>query len=120
MIKHLIYKKFKPAAHRMLCFLILTVWITGVHGATRTSVTSGDWNDPNTWSPAGIPQSNDNVTISDGDTVTVASNEAAQTLTVSTSGVLTWSTGDSLTINGTFTVNGTVKMNEGNIILPVS
>lgn len=57
-----------------------------------TSVSSGDWNSPSTWSPPVVPGPADSVTISAGDTVFLASagTPAAPTVDV-----------DALTIDGT-------------------
>jgi len=54
------------------------------------SVQSGNWSNPATWSTAAVPQPTDNVTIADGDTVTIDTAATCLDLTVGqgVSGVL--------------------------------
>ncbi len=47
-----------------------------------TSVGSGNWNDDNTWSGAGIPVAGDAVTIQGGHTVTLTADAACTSATI--------------------------------------
>lgn len=83
-----------------------------------TSITSGPWSNPATWS-GGVPTAGDNVTIATGHTVTIDSSNAFS-VTIQTGAVLqfesatarTLSVGDDVTINagGTFqsSLTGTI------------
>ena len=52
------------------------------HAATCSSVRSGNWNDPGTWSCGLIPGAGDNATINGGDTITVTGDADVMNLTV--------------------------------------
>lgn len=102
----------------MFVAIIITVMNVGFSFATnRTSVASGNWNVSSTWSPAGSPAPADNVTIAAGHTITVNSNQTVHHVTVNAGATLTWATANTLSITGSFTVNGTVTMSGGNINL---
>ncbi len=88
-----------------------------VKAVSKATVSSGNWNNTSLWSPSGIPAANDDVTIGAGHQVTIVNNQSVRALTVSSGASLTWSTSNKLTIGGTFTVNGMVIMNGGNIHL---
>ncbi len=49
---------------------------------------SGDWNDPNSWSPNGVPTVGDTVTIVSGDTIVVTGQHTITSVTVNSGGVL--------------------------------
>ena len=87
---------------------------------SKISVSSGNFNTASIWSPSGVPQAGDDVTLMPAHTITVSNNQSVRTLTISSGAVLTWSTGNKLTIGGAFVVNGTVTMNGGNIHFPAS
>jgi hypothetical protein len=74
-----------------------------------TSTGSGNWSSSSTWSPSGVPGSNDNVTVAHGNTVTVNGNYTCKNLTIgdATSGATTVnvSTGYTLTITGACSIN---------------
>ncbi|MEM9858097.1 MAG: T9SS type A sorting domain-containing protein [Bacteroidota bacterium] len=78
---------------------------------------SGDWNDPDSWSPAIVPTAaSGTINILSGHTITVSDVQSADQITVDLGGVLTISgsgsftvaagSGDDLTINGTVNNNG--------------
>ncbi|MFZ1848061.1 MAG: MopE-related protein, partial [Saprospiraceae bacterium] len=69
------------------------------------NVASGDFSEPNNWNPNGVPQSCDQVSISNG-TVIVGSSVQVDDLTLDNSSTLKGN--GTLTINGTFTNNGTI------------
>lgn len=52
-----------------------------------TSKKSGNWNSTSTWNGGSIPTSNDQVTISDGHTVTINTNASCRNLTIGTGGL---------------------------------
>ena len=60
-------------------------------GAPISSVGSGMWTNPASWSPARVPESTDDVTIVNGSTTTLSTNVAITiaSLTIQTNGVLT-------------------------------
>ncbi len=53
---------------------------------TKTSTGNGDWNDPSTWSPFGVPLSTDNVIITSNHRVNLTTNQACNSLTVGMGG----------------------------------
>jgi uncharacterized protein (DUF736 family) len=67
---------------------------------TKTANANGNWSDANTWSPSGVPASNDNVII-DGDQVTVTADALCGSLT------FTNGTTSSLTVNSNVTLTVT-------------
>ncbi len=83
-------------------------WSTNAPGA-KTSVISGQWGDPNTWSPIGVPTADDNVTIADGNSVTINVAAVANNVTVGqgTGGVLQYdpSVARSLTVSNNVTIS---------------
>lgn len=83
------------------------------YSITKTSVMTGNWNDPNAWSPAGVPVSADDAIIQAGHTITLNADQAITALTVDAGATLTWNAGRRITITGAFTVNGTANMNGG-------
>jgi len=110
----------KPSHHiqkQLLVFYCILLLPTAYCLATtRTSVSSGNWNVANTWSPCGAPTAMDNVVIASGHTVTVKTNESVKNVTINSGGLLTWSNANTLTLTGNLTVNGNVVMNGGNIL----
>lgn len=80
-----------------------------------TSSNSGSWSTSSNWNPSGVPEANDNVTISSGHTITIDQNISVASLTVGTAdqtGTLKFennTTVRNVTISGDVTVsaNGT-------------
>jgi hypothetical protein len=112
----------KPA--RLMAAALLTVWLSAwsgsVYAAPCTSQSSGNWNSCTTWSGllcllscggiiGGTPNSNSDVTISNGDVVTVnVANAAANTVTIeggSSISSLAFSLDHSLTVTNNVTIN---------------
>jgi hypothetical protein len=103
---------------RLMTFLlILLSGIQSAYSINRISIASGDWNTSATWSPSGSPAPTDNITIAQGHTITVSTNQTIHTVIVDVGGKLTWATGNTLSVTGNLMVNGTVNMNGGNISL---
>jgi endonuclease I len=76
-----------------------------------SSILTGLWGTATTWS-TGIPYQHDNVTVST--TVTVDADAPCNNLTVGTTGTLIINLAKTVTINGDFTVNGTLTNHAGN------
>ena len=83
--------------------------------ATKTASVTGNWNATATWGGSPIPTSSDDVIINSGVTVSFniyGTSTTVLSLTVNESGVLTFNTldGNSLTITGDVTNNGTLRI----------
>jgi hypothetical protein len=79
------------------------------------SITNGNWESASTWNRNAVPTATDNVTISNGTTVTVNSTASvANAVTINTTGTLTVS-GNTLTTTATVTNNGTVNVSGGTL-----
>jgi hypothetical protein len=73
-----------------------------------SNVVSGNWNNPGSWLPAGVPNSTDNVTILNGHTITINTDALCNNLTIGQglSGVLRiGNNGTSRTINVNNNIN---------------
>jgi hypothetical protein len=83
-------------------------------GGNKISIASTAWNTATTWSPTGVPTSADNVTIANGNTVTINVNAVCNNLNVGqgTSGVLVIGNNNNNTPR-IITVNGNVIVNVG-------
>jgi hypothetical protein len=74
----------------------------------KISLTSGNWNTANTWTPNGVPTAGDNVTIANGHLVLINTNAVCNALTVGAG------TGSTLQFSGaarTMTVNNNLLVN---------
>ncbi len=74
----------------------------------KTSLTSGNWNTANTWTPNGVPTAGDNVTIANSHLVLINTNAVCNNLTVGAG------TGSTLQFSGaarTMTVNNDLLLN---------
>lgn len=78
---------------------------------TITSVQSGDWNTPSTWSCNCVPESFNDVEISNGDEVSVSSKSNIRNLVVS--GSLAFNTNDTLDVYGDITFNNSLTLTNG-------
>ncbi len=86
--------------------------------ATCTSVASGAWNDPATWSCGVVPGPADNVIIAGGTTVTIDAGSPAPTCTdiaINMNGSLVFSAGTTLEVAGHWTNNGTFSAGTGTV-----
>ncbi len=97
--------------------LVASLWApTHVQAVAYTSAGSGDWGNPLTWSPNGVPNAADTVVIAGGHTVTVTTAQAALGATINASGVLTV-TSTTLTVGATgMLVNGSGTVNNNGTI----
>ncbi len=86
------------------------------------SITNGLWNTPATWTPTGVPVATSDVIIGCivPHTVTVnapAVSNVCRTLVVETGSVLNFNAGQTLTVQGDVTNNGTINTNGGTLII---
>ena len=96
--------------------IVLNILVTSEAAATtKTSVSSGNWNNASCWTPSGKPSAIDDVTILVNHTIILNSDEQVHNLTVAATGKFIGSTNKSLNISGDITVNGMFDMNGGNI-----
>ena len=101
---------------KKLYLSLFSITMFSVAGAqVITSITSGSWHSPATWSPAAVPGCSDSVFINNTHTISVSSaGNTANTLNIQIGGALTVSAG-SLTIGCTF--NNKLLTNEGTLTL---
>lgn len=102
-------------------FVIFVLLMGEAMAATCTSTASGDWKD-NVWTPssscntASGPPAGSTVVIANGTTITVDSNPPAATnITINAGGVLRGNNGNTLSLTGNFTNNGTFTANGGTV-----
>ncbi|MCX8015611.1 MAG: SBBP repeat-containing protein, partial [candidate division WOR-3 bacterium] len=94
-------------------------WVTvkytqGVTGTDYTSQASGNWSNPNTWTPPGGPPTiYDNVTIATGHTVTVDGSAGCKNLTIQTGATFDNSGNYAFAINGDLINDGTFTAGTG-------
>jgi G8 domain len=101
------------------CLITLLILAGNQAGAiNRVSVTTGNFTNPATWNPAGIPGSVDELTIQNGHVITVDNNSEAGQLTIATGGKLTFSPTRKLTVNSHFLVYGIAEIIDGDLSLP--
>lgn len=74
---------------------------------------AGDWSLTSTWNCACVPSSIDNVTINHA--VTLSGNQSIGDLTISSSGSLSFSTNETLSIHGNMVVDGTISSATGTV-----
>lgn len=108
---------FKTNRVTLLILFFFSLNYQFAHGAGKTSVASGNWSSPATWSPSGVPSATDDVIIAATHTVIIDNNFSAGTISVSSNGELKIAAAKMLTLNGTLTVNGKMSMNGGDITL---
>lgn len=100
---------------RNIVSAVLLLISPAADAAVKSSVISGNWNNPSAWSPTGIPSPSDEVIISDGTIVELNDFADVLSVTVNTSGEFNLTAGKQIVIQQTLTVNGKMKMNGGNI-----
>ncbi len=88
------------------------VGLNSINAGTFTSVASGTWSAPATWSFSGdsdgIPDSDDDVTINGGHSVTLTGTGTCKSITTNSSGTLVGN-GQLMNIYGNFTNNGLIS-----------
>src|SRR5205085_12587821 len=84
---------------------------------TKTTVSSGNWNNSSIWSPAGVPSSNDGVIISSNNIINLNADGVADNITISQGGSLIGISNVELDISGNATINGSFDMNSCDIKL---
>jgi hypothetical protein len=102
----------------ILIFTLLCLNVTFAQ-TEYTSVASGNWNNPATWSPSGVPSSNSPVIIL-GHAITVTSNTSCANITTrganGSASILTINSGFKLTLSGNFVVEPTNNYNNDTYI----
>ena len=79
--------------------ILLNICIaSNVAAENKTSVSSGNWTSSVCWSPAGIPQTGDNVTIHANHEIIVDGNQQIQNLVLENGGTMKIASGKSLQI----------------------
>lgn len=114
-MKGLMHLSFCLFQYIQIAFTVLLT--TEAAAITKTSVSSGTWSSSECWSPVGVPSSNDDVTITGNNIITINKNCQVRNITVGVSGKLLGSANKSISISGNITVNGTFDMKGGNIYL---
>ena len=85
---------------------------------TVTSVQSGLWTSASTWDCNCVPQPENNVEVSNGDTVTIASNVTADNVVINSGGTLDGGNSNyEITLTGDLTNNGEYIYGDSKIIL---
>ena len=92
--------------YKFLFFLFVINMNLSFSQTTYTSVASGNWNNPTTWSPSGIPTTSDIVNIGNY-AITVTADAFCSTLTTNPG---------SDTFTSRLTVNGSVKLTVSDFI----
>jgi hypothetical protein len=96
-------------------FLFLTGFFSNVKAITKSSVSTGNWDNPLVWTPAGIPGSNDNVLVLSNHIITINNNAEINAVKIDADGELNFLSGKDLIMHSNLTVDGKVSMNGGNI-----
>ncbi|MDQ3046983.1 MAG: T9SS type A sorting domain-containing protein [Bacteroidota bacterium] len=94
----------------ILSFALFILTSTFASAINRVPASAGtaSWTNPATWSPAGIPTSADNVTITSGSTITLGTTAQCVNLIIDAGGVFSGSSFSAvLSISGNYTNNGT-------------
>jgi hypothetical protein len=102
-----------PAIAVLVCTMFTA---TGVFAATCTTTSAGNWSDPSIWSCGNVPNTGDDVRISNNVTVDANSN-AVNSLTVNSGATLSFTQGAKihmLNANSLFRVMGGATINGGN------
>lgn len=89
----------------------------GVQAAVRTSISSGAFGNAAIWSPAGVPDSTDEIIIGTGHIITMNIHAEAASLTIRPGGQLTCTNARKLTLHGALSVLGTLEVTDGDLEL---
>jgi cell migration-inducing and hyaluronan-binding protein len=88
---------------------------------TKTSVGSGNWSSASTWSPSGVPTTNDKVVVAAGHTITYDVSSANALDCLGVKGNLTFRTDISTKVTvGTILIYSTGKMTVGTAAIPIA
>jgi hypothetical protein len=120
MIKILLSKLFIPkklTVYKTAFTFLLCIFSTSLLLAQKSTVASGNYSDAAIWLNGILPTAGDEVVIKNGNTIELDSNCIANTLTIEPGGSFTISNGRKFTITSGINVNGTLKVNEGDIEL---
>ncbi|MBI4931935.1 MAG: T9SS type A sorting domain-containing protein [Bacteroidetes bacterium] len=100
---------------RSSCFLIAILFVSSFASAVdHWSVGTGNWATGGIWNTGTAPAAGDNVTISNGNTITMNANPGAcNNLTLNGTGTLTWTQARTLNVGGNLVINGTGSIGPG-------
>ncbi len=101
----------------LIGLLTLLYYGNQAFSVNRVSLTSGNFSQPGTWSPAGIPVAGDQLTIQNGHTVTVDAQCVSGQLTIANGGKINFTSGTKLTLHDNFLVYGMADITDGDIDL---
>jgi hypothetical protein len=93
----------------------LSTWAISSTDVRVFAVTSGNWNDSTSWSPAGIPTSTDSIFIPSGRTCTIPNGYSTTTNSINNAGILVASSADSLKVFGQWNNSGTFTARTGTV-----
>ncbi len=99
----------------LVALLISFVFANQSSAINRVSVGSGNYTNPASWSPSGLPLAADNITIQNGHTITVDANSFAGKLTIATGGKLIFTPSMKITISNDFLIYGSAEIINGDI-----
>ncbi len=100
----------KGAQRGLLVMFMVTALAPTLYAVTKTSTGNGNWSASATWSPSGVPATDDDIIIRSGDIVTVDGSYTCNNLTIGNNtnadGILQiTSASNSLTITGDLQIN---------------
>lgn len=72
--------------YKLMFIGIFFLKVFSLNSQTKISTGNGNWNNPGTWSPSGVPTTTDNVLITANHRVDITSNGACNSLTIGTGG----------------------------------
>ncbi|XZF12469.1 T9SS type A sorting domain-containing protein [Chitinophagaceae bacterium MMS25-I14] len=107
---HEMKRRISDVAKRAAFVIALLSCSIAGNAATRTSVTSGDWNSGSTWFGGTVPSATDNVVISPFTTVTVSSNTTINSIVFSSTSSFT----STLSVSSGATLTVTTSISEQN------
>src|ERR1700749_2962727 len=97
---------FSKKALALYFFLFVSFFQLAKATVYQSTGAGGLWSNSASWSPAGVPNAGDVVTIMSGSPIQITAPVACATITINTGGILTMNS--SMTVTGSFTVNGTL------------
>lgn len=109
----------KPQLFRIFGQIIFALFTMQVSGATVTATNTGNWSTAAMWSSGAVPAAADSVIIPTGKTITVTGSGSIASVNIQSGGALVINSGftlnmsQSLTVAGTFTMNGGINFVSG-------